>query len=72
MRTFVDAKAMAKSLRSALGEKQVSLTHSESLEFVAAQFGLDNRDARHESAQSGEVAGREKRRVAVRPGINAT
>ena len=42
MRTFLDAKAMAKSLRSALGEKQVSLTHSESLEIVAAQFGLDN------------------------------
>jgi hypothetical protein len=42
MRTFVDAKAMAKALRSALGERQVTLTHSESLELVAAQFGLDN------------------------------
>ena len=40
MRTFLDAKAMAKSLRSALGEKQVSLTHSECLEIVAAQFAL--------------------------------
>ena len=42
MRTFLDAKAMAKSLRSALEGKQVSLTHSECLEIVAAQFALDN------------------------------
>ena len=42
MRTFLDAKAMAKSLRTALGAKQVPLTHSECLEIVAGQFGLDN------------------------------
>jgi uncharacterized glyoxalase superfamily protein PhnB len=42
MRTFLDAKAMAKSLRTALGAKQVSLTHSECLEIVAGQFGFDN------------------------------
>lgn len=40
MRTFTDAKAMAHSLRTALNEKQLSLTHSECLEIVAAQFGL--------------------------------
>lgn len=42
MRTYLDAKAMAKSLRSALESKQVSLTHSECLEIVAAQFGLES------------------------------
>ena len=42
MRTFLDAKAMAKTLRSSLGDKQISLSHSECLEIVAAQFGLDN------------------------------
>ena len=42
MRTFLNAKAMAQTLRSALGAKQVSLSHSECLELVAAQFGLDD------------------------------
>lgn len=42
MRTFRDAKAMAKSLRASLGEKQIALSHSECLELVAQQFALDN------------------------------
>jgi catechol 2,3-dioxygenase-like lactoylglutathione lyase family enzyme len=42
MRTFRDAKAMAKSLRSALGQKQIALSHSECLEIVAGQFAVDN------------------------------
>ena len=42
MRTFLDAKAMAKSLRSAMEERQIFLTHSECLEIVAAQFALPN------------------------------
>jgi len=42
MRTFHDAKAMAKSLRTALGDKQINLTHSECLEIVAAQFTCEN------------------------------
>jgi hypothetical protein len=42
MRDFRDAKAMATSLRQALSDKSVSLTHSESLELVAKSFGLDN------------------------------
>jgi uncharacterized glyoxalase superfamily protein PhnB len=42
MRTFRDAKAMAKSLRQALAHRGVELSHSESLELVAHQFGLDN------------------------------
>lgn len=42
MRTYDDAKAMAKSLREGLQKKSVSITHSESLELVAAQFGFAN------------------------------
>jgi hypothetical protein len=43
MRTFRDAKAMARTLRAeVLDRKQVDLTHSECLEIVARQFGLDN------------------------------
>src|SRR5262245_43479470 len=39
MRTYLDAKAMAKSLRTALEGKQITLTHSDGLEIVAGQFG---------------------------------
>jgi uncharacterized glyoxalase superfamily protein PhnB len=42
MRTFHDAKAMAKSLRASLTERQIALSHSECLEIVAQQFALDN------------------------------
>lgn len=42
MRSFTDAKAMARALRSALGEKKVELSHGECLDIVARQFGLDN------------------------------
>lgn len=42
MRTFRDAKAMAKSLRTALAARGTELSHSESLELVAAQFERDN------------------------------
>ena len=42
MRSFTDAKAMARSLRSALGDRQVELSHGECLDIVARQFGLDN------------------------------
>jgi hypothetical protein len=37
MRTYKDAKAMAKSLRVSLATKGVSLSHSECLEIVAKQ-----------------------------------
>ncbi len=40
MRTYLEAKAMAKSLRSALAAKNVSLSHSECLEIVAQQIGF--------------------------------
>ncbi|MBL6853245.1 MAG: VOC family protein [Alphaproteobacteria bacterium] len=42
MRTFHDAKAMAKSLRERLAAKDIALNHSECLELVAAEFGFDN------------------------------
>jgi uncharacterized glyoxalase superfamily protein PhnB len=42
MCTFHDAKAMAAALREGLKKKSISITHSESLELVAAQFGLAN------------------------------
>lgn len=38
MRTFRDAKAMARSLRDALGEKSHEISHSDALELIAAQF----------------------------------
>jgi hypothetical protein len=42
MRTFQDAKAMAKSLRASLSQKQITLSYSECLELVAVQFGVEN------------------------------
>ena len=39
MRTYQDAKIMAKSLRGCLHAKNVSLSHSECLEIVAQQLG---------------------------------
>lgn len=42
MRDFRDAKLMAKSLREALAERKIDLTHSQALEMVASQFGYDN------------------------------
>lgn len=40
MRDFRDAKAMAQSLREAMGAKQISLTHSEALELVSTMLGF--------------------------------
>lgn len=42
MRTFNDAKAIAKSLRKALKQNNIEISHSEGLELVAAGFGFDN------------------------------
>jgi catechol 2,3-dioxygenase-like lactoylglutathione lyase family enzyme len=42
MRTFRDAKAMARSLSAALAERKIDLPHSACLEIVAAQFAVDN------------------------------
>ncbi len=40
MRDFRDAKAMARRLREALAQKNISLTHTDSLELIARSFGL--------------------------------
>lgn len=40
MRTYKDAKVMAKCLRQLLSARAVSLSHSESLEIVAQQLGF--------------------------------
>jgi hypothetical protein len=44
MRSYKDAKAMAKSLRDVLAARNVSLSHSECLEVVAQQFGFADCD----------------------------
>ncbi|PLP60280.1 VOC family protein [Mesorhizobium loti] len=41
MRTFLDAKAMAKAMREALAAKNIEIPHSDALEVVARQFGLE-------------------------------
>ena len=42
MRDYRDAKAMAQSLRQALTERTVTVTHSDALELVSKAFGFDN------------------------------
>jgi hypothetical protein len=42
MRTYLQAKTMAKSLRESLAAKNVPLSHGECLEIVAQQFGFGN------------------------------
>jgi hypothetical protein len=42
MRTFRDSKDMAKALRAALRERGSEFSHSDCLELVARQFGVDN------------------------------
>jgi hypothetical protein len=42
MRGYMDAKAMAKSLRQAMAERKIEVSHSDCLELVARQFGLAN------------------------------
>ena len=42
MQSFLDAKTMAKTLRQAMTERKVELSHSEALEIVAQQFGVAN------------------------------
>lgn len=42
MRTFSDAKVMAKALRQGLSERNIDLTHGDCLELVALQFGLSD------------------------------
>jgi len=41
MRTYLDSKAMAKAMRERLADKGIDMPHSEALEIVAHQFGLE-------------------------------
>ena len=41
MRDYRDAKAMARAMREALAAHELTISHSEALEIVAKQFGLD-------------------------------
>lgn len=56
MRTFRDAKTMARSLRARLEERGIKLSHSDSLELVAAQFGLDDWNVLAAKIQAGAEA----------------
>jgi len=40
MRTYQDAKTIAKSLRASLASREIALSHGECLEIVAQQFGF--------------------------------
>lgn len=40
MRSYQDAKAMARAMREALAESRIDISHSQALEIVARQFGL--------------------------------
>jgi len=42
MHTFLDAKTMAKALRQGLADRDIELNHSDCLELVARQFGLND------------------------------
>lgn len=42
MHSFMDSKLMAKLLRQALAERNIDVSHADSLEFVARQFGVAN------------------------------
>jgi catechol 2,3-dioxygenase-like lactoylglutathione lyase family enzyme len=62
MRTYRDAKAMAKSLREAMRERGVDLAHAAALELVARQFGLPSWNvlsARIAAEGGGDGAGEE-------------
>ncbi|SMF40337.1 hypothetical protein SAMN02982989_1823 [Xaviernesmea oryzae] len=69
MRDFRDAKLMAKSLREALAERKVDVTHSETLELVAAQFGYDNWNILAAKIDAAEPRQRKTEAVSIQPAI---
>lgn len=66
MRDFRDAKLMAKALRQAMAARNVDLTHSETLEIVASQFGFDQWNILSAKLDEPETA---KPAVAIEPPI---
>ncbi|MFE0015179.1 glyoxalase superfamily protein [Mesorhizobium sp. NPDC059054] len=72
MRTFLDAKAMAKAMREALAAKNVDIPHSEALEIVARQFGLESWNilsARIERGEGGALVGKVGRGIAFEQAV---
>jgi hypothetical protein len=67
MRTFNDAKAMAKVLRQAFTARKVDISHSETLEIVAAQFGLPDWNVL--AARINEAEGAPAQGIAIEPAI---
>ncbi|MGF6174222.1 glyoxalase superfamily protein [Ensifer sp. 4252] len=59
MRSFLDAKMMAKSLRQALADRKIDLSHGDCLELVAKQFGFQEWNML--AARLGELKPDEKR-----------
>ena len=71
MRTYKDAKAMAKSLRNSLAARSVLLSHSECLEIVARQSGFANWNTvcAKLDVESGSVPRLEDPKSALQPAI---
>jgi len=68
MRDFRDAKLMARSLREALAERKIDLTHSQALELVASQFGYDNWNVLAAKIEAAEPSQRQEA-VSIQPAI---
>ncbi len=55
MRTYSDARLMAKALRAALAEDNIDISHSRALEIVAGQFGRDSWNVLAADIDAGET-----------------
>ena len=69
MRTFRDAKAMAKSMRDALAERQIDIPHSQALEIVARQFGLETWNVLSSKIDDGTNHARESRGISFEQAV---
>lgn len=71
MRTYKDAKAMAKFIRDSLAARSILLSHSECLEIVAKQFGFSdwNTLAAKVNVESGRLAHPEASQSALQPAV---
>jgi hypothetical protein len=55
MRSYLDAKLMAKSLRTSLAGEKIDITHSRALEIVSEQFGLKDWNALSAKIGNGDI-----------------
>ena len=67
MRDYRDAKAMAQTLRRALKDKSISLTHSESLELIAKVLGVADWNVLSAALQAVDAAPKAALRLPVMP-----